>query len=180
MKKSPLKVLFLPFFLLSSAAMISGCNSASKDLTVDVIYQSNICNIKREGIVVLATAEKLNKVMSSNNRFDLGGGKADADTAKAKQETLPNFDKKHVLAVSMGFKSTAGYSLVLSDTHVILEDKVAQLAVETQSPDTSGKTGTALAQMLTSPCLILALDKGHYTSIKAGAYTLELSETPIN
>jgi hypothetical protein len=66
-----------------------------------------------------------------------------------------DFAKEGVLAVSMGQRPTAGYGLALQDDTVTIADGVGTVVVRFEEP----APGAILAQVLTSPCLLVRLPK---------------------
>lgn len=66
-----------------------------------------------------------------------------------------DFAKEGVLAIYMGQRPTAGYGLALHDPEVPIADGVATVVVRFEEPP----PGAMLAQVLTSPCLLVRLPK---------------------
>jgi hypothetical protein len=66
-----------------------------------------------------------------------------------------DFAKEGVVLVGMGSRPTAGYALTLSADRAEVKDGVATIAVRFEEP----APGAMLAQMLTSPCLLVALPR---------------------
>jgi hypothetical protein len=66
-----------------------------------------------------------------------------------------------LLSISRGPQPTAGYGLVLRDA--LLEEGIATLHVEWRTPDAD----SAQAQMITSPCLVVGLEPGAFTRVRA-------------
>jgi hypothetical protein len=66
-----------------------------------------------------------------------------------------DFRKEGVLAVYMGQRPTAGYGLALQDPTVAVRDGVGKVVVRFEEPE----PGAMVAQVLTSPCLLLRMPK---------------------
>lgn len=72
-----------------------------------------------------------------------------------------DFSTHRVLAIAMGRKSTAGFSLGLIGEQAELLGDTAQIHAQWNEPS----KGAIVAQMLTSPCLLIELPIGDYTQI---------------
>jgi hypothetical protein len=66
-----------------------------------------------------------------------------------------DFRKEGVLAVYMGQRPTAGFRLALHDPTVAIADGVGKVVVRFEEPE----PGAMVAQVLTSPCLLLRMPK---------------------
>jgi len=67
----------------------------------------------------------------------------------------------NVLVLEMGYRSTAGYSLSLSESKIRVKNKEAIVtALWDEPPEDSMQ-----AQVITSPCVIFALPKGDYSKV---------------
>jgi len=71
-------------------------------------------------------------------------------------------DDHYLLLVSMGQQSSAGYSLTLLSTTAQLIDGVVSLQVAWNSP----QADMMVAQVVTEPCLVLALKRQAYEGIQ--------------
>lgn len=73
-----------------------------------------------------------------------------------------DFERQLLLLVEMGMKPTAGYRLMLSDSEVVVDQSKAVLILDWQQPPADA----FLAQVLTSPCLLLSMPLADYTSVE--------------
>lgn len=73
-----------------------------------------------------------------------------------------DFERQLLLLVEMGMKPTAGYRLILSDNAVVVDQGKAVLTLNWQQPPADA----FLAQVLTSPCLLLSMPLADYTSVE--------------
>ncbi len=71
-------------------------------------------------------------------------------------------DDRHLLLISMGQQSSAGYSLTLLSTTAPLVDGVVSLQVAWNSPPAD----MMVAQVVTEPCLVLALKRQTYEGVQ--------------
>ncbi len=78
-------------------------------------------------------------------------------------------DKERILLVAAGHKPSAGYRLQLTSHSASLRNGVLRLPVVL-----SGPGGNYQAAMITSPCLLLAVQRGQYRRIVADKLGLEL------
>jgi hypothetical protein len=85
-----------------------------------------------------------------------------ASTAKAPALPEIDFNQYHAFLLSMGARPTAGYVLGLAKPAVHIENDAAGVRVLWTEP----APGMRAAQMLTSPCLVIAVPKGNYRRIR--------------
>lgn len=101
----------------------------------------------------LDTADELQAAYQRMTRQSLG-----ADTLPAR---LPDFTQYGVLLVNMGQQSTGGHQLRLLHPRLELAASGAAVRVEWLSPP----PGALATQVITSPCLLLAIPRGTFRSI---------------
>jgi hypothetical protein len=80
----------------------------------------------------------------------------------AEPEPPLDFRREGVLAVYMGQRPTAGFSLALADAKVAIAGGVATVVVEFREP----APGLAQAQVLTSPCLLVRMPRGDLREVR--------------
>lgn len=73
-----------------------------------------------------------------------------------------DFSKEGVLAVFMGQRRTAGHGLALHEPDVAVADRVATVVVRFEEP----QPGAMVAQVLTSPCLLLRFPKAGIREVR--------------
>ncbi|MDF1551804.1 MAG: protease complex subunit PrcB family protein [Deferrisomatales bacterium] len=73
-----------------------------------------------------------------------------------------DFAREWVLRVDMGLRPTAGYALALANERAEVSDGMATLWIEWSEPHPEHLQ----AQMLTQPCLILAVPHGAYHTLR--------------
>ncbi len=85
------------------------------------------------------------------------------DTLGYNSNNLPvlNFQNEIALLVEMGQKPTLGYRLELVNNNLLASDGGAYISMNWVAP----KDNAYLAQMISSPCLLLKLDRGDYESV---------------
>ncbi len=83
---------------------------------------------------------------------------------KFPQEAMPsiNFDRERVVLMEMGLRPTLGYRLALVSPKARIEQGNAEVLLEWIAPDRNMMVG----QMLTSPCLLLKLERGPYQQVQ--------------
>jgi hypothetical protein len=90
------------------------------------------------------------------------------DSREARQSALlpgdlastPNSER--VFVISMGLRPTAGYSLSLAQKRARLEHGVVTIPLTWHEP----APGAITAQVITQPCLVIALEKRQYTGVR--------------
>ena len=74
--------------------------------------------------------------------------------------------------LAQGSKPTPGYGFTVLADKALIEDKTLYLPIRFTEPD----KGMMMAQVITSPCLILGVDKsGDFQRIVAGSLRLEIN-----
>lgn len=81
------------------------------------------------------------------------------DSTEARQSAL---DSERVFVISMGLRPTAGHSLSLAQERARLEHGVVTIPVIWREP----APGVITAQVITRPCLIVALEKRRYAGVR--------------
>jgi PrcB C-terminal len=133
---------------LAAAALVAACAAqrvrGPSSVTASVVRASAQCGGEASGPAArwIATEGAFHAAMGAGGMF---GGEA----------TAPDFRKEGVLAVFMGQRPTAGYGLALHDPNVAIVDGVGKVVVRFEEPE----PGAMVAQVLTSPCLLLRMPK---------------------
>lgn len=135
---------------------LGGCaaTGGQQPLAAEQIYADGLCGRSSAdaGARWIADAEELEVVRIQFGQYRLGPPELPA----------VDFDSHGVLLVLMGKRQTAGYGLALSPGEAAsVADGVATVAVEWHEPD----EGAMLAQVLTSPCVMITLPKADYERI---------------
>ncbi len=80
-----------------------------------------------------------------------------------RKEEVPivDFDRTRVVLLEMGQRSTLGYRLALANTQARIIEERAEVLLEWVAPG----RGMMVGQMLTSPCLLLKLERGAYHQV---------------
>lgn len=143
--------------LAAIVILFTACENISKPVQIDILYQSAQCMDMDAGLHHLTELSQLTRITDSNNS---GAKKQFSDTL---------FNESYVVLLSEGRRMTAGYSLALDANEVLPVMDLLQLPVTAKNP------GNAIvAQMLTHPCLILAIEKGGYHQIEVLEFSLDL------
>jgi hypothetical protein len=139
--------------LIAIATMLalSGCTAdppqASGPLPVRLLHQGLHCRIDEAGVRWLATADEVSAIPGFGARVAL-----DVD-----------FDREGVALIAMGKRPTAGYMVVPAADRAAVEAGTVRIPVAWQEPP----EGAVVAQVLTTPCLLVALPKGGYDAVAA-------------
>lgn len=148
--------LLRPLFLFLPILSCVGCSSlAEESVPVLPIHSGSQCLVDKQNFngVMVRSSEQLNELEAALNRQQLNyqpswKGKVD-------------FNKEHVVFISLGRKSTAGYAIQLADETAIVSGDIATLQVTTREP----KPGMMLAQVMTYPCVVAKLPAKNYSRI---------------
>lgn len=140
---------------LALAAVFSGCSStrarAPSNVTASVLRASTQCG----GDVTGPSARWITN--EGALRAALGSGGAFGES-----EAPVDFHREGVLGVYMGQRPTAGYALALHDPNVPIAAGVGTVTVRFDEPG----PGAYVAQVLTSPCLLLRVPKAGLRQIR--------------
>ena len=101
----------------------------------------------------ITTQDHLQKIYNQFGKLTLG-------TVK-RQAPKVDFSREEVLFVAMGQKPTAGYQLQLHQSKIIISGEAAVLSLAWIEPP----PGAILPQVMTSPCILIALPIGNYSRI---------------
>jgi hypothetical protein len=126
---------------LAAAALLAGADDkgckADREVPVRVVASGAMCGGGGAGV-------SARRITSAE---DLAAAVQEAASPSA------DFAKEAVVLVSAGQKTTAGYGIALASERAPVKDGVAGLRVTLTSP----AAGMMSAQVMTSPCLVLAL-----------------------
>lgn len=153
----------LPFFLLLS--LVTLLMSCSEEKGVRSVYSSSHCQLKEADMKLLRNEGELKKVKQAH--FSIQS--LDDGAAHKKDSINYDLDSEHLIVVSMGQQSTAGYQLKLMKEQVKVKGSVLSLPLVNVSPE-----GAVVAQVLTTPCAVLAVEKGRYSAIEYGDKKISL------
>jgi hypothetical protein len=142
------------------ALMTVACQSlenSRSEIPVRELFAGNQCAVAGAELRVL---ENSSEAASLTNAHRIGS-----------KPPLLNIDsdRERILLVAAGSKPSAGYRLQLTKGSAELHDGALNLPVLLTSPGQNRQ-----AAMITSPCLLLAVQRGSYTRIVVDSLNLEL------
>ena len=155
MPKLSVKLLLLLYCSLCACMHTSGVDGAeSKRIPLRILYQDDICGRNRpiSSVTLVAGSDQLKLILSAVKGRMIG---------QLPPAPLVDFDAEHVVDIQMGQKPTGGYGIELAETHATVSDGEALIRLRWIEP----AAGAIVTQILTSPCLIIALPKGAYEKI---------------
>ncbi len=145
------------FCLLIACAQVpaAGGKSAISNVPVTLLFSGNQCPCEQNTIKVqqFSRQNEITAFVAQNNNRTIG---------MSKPEVTPlNFFQDVVLAIWMGRQPTAGYGLALAEHTAQIKEKtvIIRLKVTTPAPNHS------VAQVVTSPCILVKLPKGQFDSV---------------
>jgi hypothetical protein len=155
MPNLPAKLLLLLYCGLCACMHTPAVDSAeSKRIPVRILYQDALCGGNRPtpSVTLVAGSDQLKRIFIESKGRMLG---------PSPPTPAVDFDAEHVVDIQMGQKPTGGYGIELAEPHATLNDGEALIRLRWIEP----APGAIVTQILTSPCLIIALPKGAYGKI---------------
>ena len=148
--------------ILIAVILFAGClatnanTEADKSIGVKEIYSSINCGSRQQETlsVWINTQNQLNSIWQSLHSIRLGGNSPSAPHV--------DFTTHNVFLIRMGIQKSGGYSLDLAEEASTVKDKTATIHVSWIQPE----EGAFVTQALTSPCLLLKIEKGDYHTIQ--------------
>lgn len=147
-------ILLIPTLIGCQA--INANNETRDTVNVETLYSSLSCggsSHQEPSPSWLESQEQLNLTWENLQSNLLGG----------KRPVAPQVDfaTHNVLLIRMGMQKSGGYRLELTKKTAIIEDHTAIIHINWIEPD----EGAFVTQVITSPCLLLKLERGNYRTI---------------
>lgn len=141
---------------LLSAACQSDAPQNDRRGDAQTIYSGNYCLTDRAqpSLLRISDAAALERAYAGMRRSVLGSA----------PDPLPHIDfaRDTVLLVSMGQKPTAGYGIILPPNGVRKAGRVLEVHLEWREPP----KGAVVAQVVTSPCILLKATGTDYETVR--------------
>ncbi|WP_323751310.1 protease complex subunit PrcB family protein [Marinobacter sp.] len=155
MTRFSIKAFTMPVFLL----VLTGCASSGEtapeqDPQVRQITQSGHCGLTGPGVAYVDSPEVLASFLGVRGQ--------NMSTAVIRQVDLA---QEQLIFVTLGQKPSAGYSLGLATANQENHTLKLQLDLKTPAP------GMMVAQVITSPCVVLAATGGNWDRIEVTGVT---------
>ncbi len=133
----------------------SGMDHRSNLIAVDVLFTSQQCGRTETESTAnwITDTAQLAQTYQAFKRSAFGGA-----------STIPpaiDFSRDVVVLVTMGQRPTLGYGLVLSDAVAKIVEGHVEVVLEWREPS----KGMMVGQMLTSPCVLIKLERGDYREV---------------
>lgn len=124
-------------------------------LPVKALYKSLQCgrSDSSPSVEVISNAEQMEQIYRKLGQV-LGGQPIELPAI--------SYGKEVAMLVEMGQRPTAGYGLVLDGSTATLRGGIAEVHVIWLEPS----EGAVVAQLITSPCLLIALPRDSYESVR--------------
>jgi hypothetical protein len=146
--------------LLSALIILTACAGPGQGPMTEQLAMRQILSLMDCGSVARQPAMK---VISSLNALDSAIAPIASLSGHSPREQMRvSFDRELLIQISMGQKSTGGYSLALAVEQATLNDGWVDVPVQWNVP----AKGMMLTQALTSPCLFVALPRQDYEGVR--------------
>ncbi|MGA9477029.1 MAG: protease complex subunit PrcB family protein [Desulfobacterales bacterium] len=155
MPKLPVKLLLLLYCGLCACMHTPAVGSAEdKPIPLRILYQDALCDGNRPtpSVTLVADPDQLKQIFIESKGRMLG---------QSPPTPAVDFDAEHVVDIQMGQKPTGGYGIELAEPNATFSGGEALIRLRWIEP----APGAMVTQILTSPCLIIALPKGAYEKI---------------
>ena len=141
--------------LIIIACQHMGSGDNYKNVLAEVVYKSHQCNRSdmEPAAAWLDNEEELSLVYKRVRKHIIGSG-----GMKAPQV---DFSKDGLLLVEMGQRPTSGYELDIADEKVLVNKGTVIIKIYRREPERE----SMLAQVITSPCIMIKLPLGNYSLI---------------
>jgi hypothetical protein len=148
-------IAFIFVLTILTACAGSGQESMTEQLATRQILSAMDCGsvARQPAMKVIASRNALDDVIAPIAR--LSGH-------SPREQMRVSFDHELLIQITMGQKSTGGYSLALAVEQATLNDGWVEVTVQWNIP----AEGMMLTQALTSPCLFVALPRQEYEGIR--------------
>ena len=155
MPKLPAKLLLLLYCGLCAFMHAPAVDGAeTKRIPVRILAQDVLCGGNRPtpSLTLVADSDRLKQILIESKGRMIG-----------QPQLIPafDFDTEYVVFIQMGKKPTGGYGIELAERHATLDDETALIRLRWSEP----ARGAIVTQVVTSPCLIVALPKDTYKEI---------------
>lgn len=143
--------------LMTVLALGAGCAQPEPDqnatLPVRSLHSSGQCvGLERPTVVWIADAAA----------WRSWHGRITSARLPAPPAPAVDFSREGVLVLAMGSRSTAGYALSLAEESAVVRDGVLTVRVDWREPP----PGALLAQVMTSPCLLVKVPMASFSRIR--------------
>jgi hypothetical protein len=146
--------------LLSVLIIITACAGSGQESMTEQLATRQILSAMDCGS---AARQPAMQVIASRNALDDAIAPIASLSGHSPREQMRvSFDHELLILITMGQKSTGGYSLILVGDKAMLQDGWAVIPVQWNVP----AAGMMLTQALTSPCLFVALPRQEYKGIR--------------
>lgn len=147
--------------LILIVASIAGC-AVNRSATAEgaplarQVTESDHCGLTAPGLVYVSNAQELSRLSR------LPSGKL-----ALKQLRAIDFEREHLLLVSLGQKTTGGYGLTLQSSEIV--DDILELMVKVRRP----AAGAMVTQALTTPCAVIAISPDDWEQLRVSGNGLK-------
>ena len=157
MTAKPIGTLAIILLLVACGSGLNQPPASQVSEAMRVLYRGIQCPATQAGIQIIRDADAWSEWQSQRQKMSFS---AEKDTANAAPDL--NFGQISVIVISMGQRTTAGYSVDVADGSVTLNGTTLTVNTVWQEP----LAGAILPQVVTSPCVAITDSNTQYDSIK--------------
>lgn len=142
---------------------LAGCAASTPDIVsapakVRQVTESSHCGLTGPGLLLVTSDTQLSKYLG-----------LPAQNLATQQLRNVDLEREFLLFVTLGKKSTSGYGVRLTSAEI--HGDVLDIRAEVRSPPKDA----ILAQVMTSPCAVLAVEPGNWNAIRVTG----VSDSPL-
>ena len=168
-KKNQKKILLKLVKLLSLATLgtqFAACAS-TQSADFSVIYENKQCAHTEPELIHISNDKQQAQLIQKLLPF-----REEADKAELQDLLHTHQNTEHLFLLTQGTRPTPGYGFKMLAEKATIEAATLQLPVQFTRPE----AGKMMAQVLTSPCIILGVDKSvRFNRIEADSLQLDIS-----
>lgn len=156
----------LKWLSISLVAWNLGACASSKEVAYATIHQANQCAINQAQLSKLDTQAEQEDLINKLTFL-----KPDSSRQSLRDLLTDHASREQLFLLAQGSKPTPGYGFAWLADHASIESATLKLPLRFTHPDKDA----VLAQVLTSPCMIIGVDKkAQFKRIEAGDLYLDL------
>jgi len=143
----------------AATVAVAGCETptpaaGADDAQAQLLWSAAQCGVERAGARWVADRKEFDTIVVRAASHQVGAEPAQVEGV--------DFAQQRVVLITRGRKPTPGYGIELAESPLRIDDERALLTVRLAEPDPDAMQ----AQMLTTPCALVALPRGGYEELR--------------